>query len=476
MTAAFDAHERTKAPALNARLGATASSTPPRDVTQDLLEQEGRLRRVALSLQEEGVRGPRSERYRLDRLRELRADLREVESQIQASDPGYVRRRRGEPVGVPELCAALRKGAPVPTAAVSFFAGPETTTAFVLRSDRDDFRCYRIGVGRDALNAAATEISRQFNGALNEGYPEILRNKPWLRTLPHWESVSRRLVAFTHDLVGIEALVVAPHGPLHLLPLHAARTSDGRFLAEDFYVSYAPSLTILSHALSRRDDPASGDAEVYVAAVAARRDDHPERFERDDELFAAAGWLCTADLGPREASRDRVLGRISAAEVVHLTCHGEFSLGSPTRSGLLFSDGSQRPPGSLQALSMADRFRFLVSVGDLAGRSLRARLVTLRACSTGLHRRRNAGDEFEGLVRALLGGGAHAVLASLWNVDQRSSRELLSAFYRRWMAGRVGTGVAEALTGAQRELIASGDPVLSHPYHWAPFVLIGDWR
>ena len=160
----------------------------------------------------------------------------------------------------------------------------------------------------------------------------------------------------------------------------------------------------------------------------------------------------------------------------HLTCHGEFAPREPARSGVLFSNGSERPPRALEELSPDERPPFLVSVSDLLATRMQARLVTLRACSTGLQSMRNAGDEFDGLTRALLEAGAQSALVSLWNVDQRSSRELLERFYTHWTDRTEPGGAAQALALAQRELIDLGDPVLAHPYHWAPFALIGDWR
>ncbi len=61
----------------------------------------------------------------------------------------------------------------------------------------------------------------------------------------------------------------------------------------------------------------------------------------------------------------------------------------------------------------------------------------------------------------------------MWNVDQSSSHELLSKFYRNW--SELGLPKWKALQAAQREFIGSGGN-LRHPYHWAPFILIGSWR
>ena len=59
------------------------------------------------------------------------------------------------------------------------------------------------------------------------------------------------------------------------------------------------------------------------------------------------------------------------------------------------------------------------------------------------------------------------MLASLWEVDDRSTLEMMRDVYGRLLEQRPSA----ALAAAQRELLRRGD--LAHPYHWAPFVLVG---
>ena len=82
----------------------------------------------------------------------------------------------------------------------------------------------------------------------------------------------------------------------------------------------------------------------------------------------------------------------------------------------------------------------------------------------------------EGFSRALLAAGASAALVAMWNVDQASSHRLLASFYTHLADARNLSGKWRALQRAQLEYIFSDDEKLRHPYHWAPFALIGDWR
>ncbi len=205
-----------------------------------------------------------------------------------------------------------------------------------------------------------------------------------------------------------------------------------------------------------------------MAGAAAAEDQHPERFEGDETLLPA-GWVVDR-LPEGQASRTSVLSAIGSYDVVHLTCHGYFDARDPMGSGLLVGNGSGRPTRELHQLSRTRRHELVVSARDLAASDLDAELVTLRACSAGASGELNRGDEFGGLVRSLLYAGAAGVVAPLWNVDQRSSRQLVEAMYEGLASGHP---VWLALQQAQRRLVEAGEDALQHPYHWAPLVYIG---
>ena len=99
---------------------------------------------------------------------------------------------------------------------------------------------------------------------------------------------------------------------------------------------------------------------------------------------------------------------------------------------------------------------------------LDADLVTLSACETALGREMG-GEGLVGLVRAFHYAGARAVLASLWAVSDRSTAELMQAFYARL---RAGTPKDEALRQAQLQVRRTRP----HPFHWAAFQVSGDVR
>ena len=106
---------------------------------------------------------------------------------------------------------------------------------------------------------------------------------------------------------------------------------------------------------------------------------------------------------------------------------------------------------------------------------LHASLVTLSACDTalgsGYFADVPAGEDFVGLTRAFLFAGTPSVLASLWEVNDQSTAELMQGFYRHLAQ----TDKATALAMAQREMRQRGGR-FAHPNFWAPFVLVGSMK
>ena len=101
---------------------------------------------------------------------------------------------------------------------------------------------------------------------------------------------------------------------------------------------------------------------------------------------------------------------------------------------------------------------------DLYQLKFDAELVTLSGCATGMNVV-TSGDELLGLIRGLLYAGAHSLLLTLWDVHDQSAADFMASFYRRFQGGEEGSRSARL-----HDRIARRYP---HPYHWAPFTLIG---
>ncbi|NEQ65428.1 MAG: tetratricopeptide repeat protein [Symploca sp. SIO2D2] len=183
-----------------------------------------------------------------------------------------------------------------------------------------------------------------------------------------------------------------------------------------------------------------------------------------------------------KALRKNLRGR----QILHLATHGEFVPGRPKESYILLGTGEK--------LAIADISRLYRQLSDV-------HLVVLSACETALGGAGEDGVEINGISYYFLSNGAKAVMASLWLVNDASTSQLMQQFYGN-LANKtaiVPMTKAQALRQAQLSMLkdntsttdntddrasitsvsTSGTPNsstagFSHPYYWAPFILIGN--
>ncbi len=243
------------------------------------------------------------------------------------------------------------------------------------------------------------------------------------------------------DLVDAERLVVVPHGSLHYLPFHALIDPSGVPLVERVDIAYAPSASVLASCYERPSVPEGLGSRLLVGVPDASMPDVAGEIAALQSSFGDSVVL-TGDAATEHAFREHA----PQADVIHLASHAVFRQDNPLFSAIRLADG-------------------WLSLYDLYNLRLRASLVTLAACETGLNTVL-AGDELVGLARGFFQAGAASLVVSLWAVDDASTATLMQRFYAYLEAG---CGPASALRQAQIELRRA----YPHPYYWAPFLAIG---
>jgi len=188
------------------------------------------------------------------------------------------------------------------------------------------------------------------------------------------------------------------------------------------------------------------------------------RFSRNEaeEIAKLAGRETTALALDFDASRETVLQPdLSRYRIVHFATHSVLNNEHPELSGVVLS--LVDPKGRQQ-----NGFLRLYDVYNLR---LGADLVVLSACQTALGGEIR-GEGLIGLTRGFLYAGAPRVVASLWEVDDRTSAELMKRFYEAMLLRKERP--AAALRAAQSALWKTKG--WEAPYYWAAFTLQGEWR
>jgi CHAT domain-containing protein len=324
-------------------------------------------------------------------------------------------------------------------ALVEYTVIDDQLVAFVVTDERVE--AVRALVSEAELVAEIERCRFQID-SLRYGSTQIRNHLPALteRTGKHLRVLYDRLLRPIESKIGERHLIVVPHGALYYLPFQALHDGVG-YLIERREVSFAPSAVVLQQCLSRERSRYA--TALLLGVVDEQIPRVHEELESLDGLFESVKRF-TDD----EATSEALLRNCTDVDVLHLACHAQFRSDNPLFSSLVFRDGW---------FTARDAYKLRLNCG----------LVTLSACETGMNAVA-AGDELMGLARGFLSAGSATVMMSLWTIDDETTAELMTRFYRALAATNSS---AAALRAAQIDLLSEKP----HPFFWSPFILVGRW-
>lgn len=264
---------------------------------------------------------------------------------------------------------------------------------------------------------------------------------------------------------GSSRLVIVADGAMNGLPFAALRNPDNRrYLVEDYVIETAPSATLYAHARVR-DAMLAKSAAPTLLALGNPNFDRTLPLIRDfrDLPHAAieaqriAQYYGATPLVGDAATVGAFVDGAAGAHIVHFAGHAVVNPVDPSQSYLLMAP-SPGHSGVLNAKELLSRMKLE-----------RTRLVVLSACSSAGGQAVGSGGVAP-LVRPLLTAGVPAVIGSLWNVNDATTRELLVSFHRHY---RQHKDAAVALRDAQLGLIRKQSRGFNTGTAWAPFQVIG---
>lgn len=462
-------------------------------------------------------------------MEEALAEVQAAESRIRTASPRYGELTQPEPIGLTELQGMLDEQ----TLLLEFAIGETRSFLWAVSSssfqsyelppgpilEPASRRTYELLTARNLfVQGESTEVRQQRIRKADEEY--------WLSAT----DLSRMLLGPVRDLLGSKRLLIVADGALQYLPFAGLPTPEpgpggpGHPLIDDHEIINLPSASLLS--VFRRDTAAKPRAEKAVAVLAdpvfQAEDVRVKAALRPSSMRSRAGKLTgtvtartaaggenpvplgdrpqspEADAATRSAresgisqfqrlrfsrleadaiiamasrqqglkATDFAANKVTALDpalnrfrVLHFATHGLLNSQHPELSGIVLSlvDERGRP---------IDGF---LRLHDIYNMKLNADLVVLSACQTALGKDVR-GEGLIGLTRGFMFAGAPRVMASLWNVEDRATAQLMKKFYDEMLVK--GIRPAAALRQAQRTMWREHRP----PYFWAAFTLQGDWN
>lgn len=487
---AFEVSERAKGRSLLDILS-EAGGKIRRGADPELLEHEESLQRAISLAAREQENTPQREissgesDLSSKELDGLLRDLETVRAEIRARSPKYAALTQPEPLRAEEIQALLEQG----DLLLSYFLGEE--------------RSFVWAVTRSSLTAHEIPRREEIESAAKELHDLLSQSDKRLARRPTEQAANRladMILAPVRKLLGKNRLVIVADGALHYIPFAALPdpARPGQPLVVEHEIVNLPSASVL--ALLRKETGQRAPAPREVAILADpvfRLNDprvRPQTASLSAEPPAEPGIVLRAakDVGldgfPRlrytreeadaiaslvepgqvlkaldfDASKETATSAdLSRYRILHFATHGLLDTRRPELSGLVLSlvDRQGRP---------RDGFLRLHEIYNL---DLPADLVVLSGCETALGKEVR-GEGLMAITRGFMYAGSPAVVASLWQIDDRSTGELMKRFYRGMV--KEGLSAPAALRKAQVSLWK--DKPTEPPYFWAGFVFQGDWE
>jgi CHAT domain-containing protein/tetratricopeptide (TPR) repeat protein len=347
---------------------------------------------------------------------------------------------------------------------------------------------YIFAVDTNTMQTASLPPRERLEESVRK-YLERIRNPPRAslavdanRLQKEFEKQSQELF---HQLIapvqktisGKENLVLILDGVLHYVPFETLLMDKDRLMIENFRIAYAPSITIWANLKEKSKQQNSkqfiafGDPVLPSDSTEGKvvrspfRDLSRLRYTREEIEGIASLYpqpFLKTYLGKDATESKFKINEISDYKIIHFATHAMIDEEMPRRSVVILSpDAKEGTDGVLQ-------------MHEIWNLNLNAQLVVLSACQTGLGKL-VSGEGMISLMRAFFYAGAKNVVVSLWNVDDKSTADLMKNFYVHMKSGH---SQSESLRQAKLDMIrtaksGSGYAAYKDPYYWAPFVLVG---
>lgn len=253
---------------------------------------------------------------------------------------------------------------------------------------------------------------------------------------------------------GVETVIIVPNGDLKKIPFSALyNEKEGKYFIEQYQLIFTQGMNTTDRDLCGRKEK-----QIFLGGVSESVQGFNKLPRVKNELEEIRGIfsentievLLNEDFNKN--SIKNTIQRLTPENpfLLHFATHAKFGSTLEATFFLTFD-------GEFSSADFEEVFKKKEKYPEL---------ITLSACQTAMGNDR----VFLGLAGMAVKFGAQSALGSLWEVDDKSTSQLMPAFYEALKNEEISKSVA--LQQAQVQLLHNPD--YQHPYYWAPFILIGN--
>jgi tetratricopeptide (TPR) repeat protein len=229
---------------------------------------------------------------------------------------------------------------------------------------------------------------------------------------------------------------------------------DGQYMLEKYSFIYNSSASL--YARKPLHDKAFNQQILAFAPVTFNIFGLPDLRHSEEEVKEINKYMDIEPYLKEKATKKQFMSELNDHSVIHLATHAAMNQMSPMKSALYFYPSGQKDSA-------------VVFAHELFGQPMRAQLVTLSACRTT-----EQGGLLEGasgIAAAFAYNGCRNILMSLWDVDDKATKEIMTGFYRYLAEGK---DKAAALRLSKLDYLKNTDRYGKDPKYWAGIILAGD--